>query len=83
MQNFGENVCSILYDINLFKKYGQYKKKLGNKTIYFSILRQNTKVCAQPPNLNEIVTKYSATYKILSRLLSVVIRDNRAFRLVV
>ena len=25
-QNFGENICSILYDIHLFKRYNQYKK---------------------------------------------------------
>ena len=33
IQNFGENVCSILYDINLFEIYDQYEKKFITKTI--------------------------------------------------
>ena len=32
-QNDEENVCSILYIINLFKKYKQYGKKFFNKTV--------------------------------------------------
>ena len=31
--HLGENVCSILYNINLFKRYDQYEKKFINKTI--------------------------------------------------
>ena len=34
IQNFGE-VRIILYNINLFEKYDQYKKKLFSKTVIF------------------------------------------------
>ena len=41
-----ENVCSILYNINLYEKYDQYENKLIIKTIlYFQILRLDTKFC--------------------------------------
>ena len=33
--NFGENVSSILYDINLLEKYVQYKKSLSANQFYF------------------------------------------------
>ena len=31
---FGENIWSILYDINLFEKYDQYEKKFISKTVF-------------------------------------------------
>ena len=43
IQNFGKNVCSILYDINLFERYGQYEKMFISKTIlvfYFTSVYQ-------------------------------------------
>ena len=33
MLNFGENVCSIVYDINVFERYDHYEKKFTSKTI--------------------------------------------------
>ena len=33
---FAENMCSILYNVNLLKKsYGQYRKKFIRKTVLF------------------------------------------------
>ena len=45
IQNFGEEVRFILYDVYLFEKYGQYQKKLSAKQFYFLILRLYTKFC--------------------------------------
>ena len=35
IQNIGGNVCSILYNINIFEKYEQYEKKFTCKTVLF------------------------------------------------
>ena len=35
IQNVRENVCSILYNINLFEKYEKYKKKFISNTVLF------------------------------------------------